>query len=150
INWDLIDITVAVYAVLLIFHYIFRRQFICLAEAPEKLEKPWLWDFLFFASQGIITVLIVQVAGVFLAYAFLMIPAATAAMFTHRWLSALALGWGAGFVACSLGLTGSYFNDWPLTPSLVLAMGVFFVAAIMVRSVLPDKRMTDQKEIAHV
>jgi len=145
ISWDLIGITVAVYVVLLIFHYIFRRQFISLVEAPETLERPWLWDFLFFASQGIITVLIVQVAGVFLAYAFLMIPAATAAMFTHRWLSALALGWGAGFVACGLGLTGSYFNDWPFTPSLVLAMGVFFVGAIIARSILPDKRVAEQK-----
>jgi zinc/manganese transport system permease protein len=144
VSWTLVGVTVVVYAALLVFHYIFRRKFISLVDEPEKVNNPQLWDFLFFASQGVITVLIVPVAGVFLAYVFLMIPAAIAAMFTHKWLTGLVFGWSVGFVACGLGLTGSYLNDWPFGPSLVLSMGVFFIAAVIIRSLLPDKRMIDR------
>ena len=54
-------------------------------ERQAPVEHRRRWDFLFFTTQGIITVLIVPVAGVLLAYAFLMIPAAIAAMFTRSW-----------------------------------------------------------------
>ena len=43
--------------------------------------------------------LIVPIAGVLLAYAFLMIPAAIATLFTKDWGRGLKLGWGIGFIA---------------------------------------------------
>ena len=86
------------------------------------------------------------VAGVFLAYVFLMLPAAIATLFTKRWGAALALGWCAGLVACALGLTTSYTTGWPYGPSLVLSMGVFFFAAIFLRSLRPAPRQSLRKE----
>ena len=80
------------------------------------------------------------IAGVLLAYAFLMIPAAIAAMFTKRWGLAVALGWGCGFVACLIGLFASYFFDLPYGPSLVLFLGLFFLCAIIVRALLPQQK----------
>src|SRR4030066_574938 len=104
VTWPLVIVTVVVYIVILLFHYIFRDKFITLTENPQKLKNEKLWDFLFFTTQGIITVLIVPIAGVLLAYAFLMIPAATAALFTKKWAKAVLIGWSIGFVACGLGL----------------------------------------------
>lgn len=86
-----------------------------------------------FTTQGIITVLIVPIAGVLLAYTFLMIPAAIAAMFTTRWAGAVIIGWSAGFTACVIGLCSSYFFDLPYGPSLVLCLGFFFAIAIVIR-----------------
>ena len=133
VSWDLVFVTAGVYAVLLIVHFVLRRHFIALAEKPETVSHPLLWDFFFFATQGVITVLIVPVAGVFLAYVFLMLPAAVAAMFTRRWGRALALGWSVGFVSCAVGLTTSYHTGWPYSPSVVLAMGGAFFVAIILR-----------------
>jgi zinc/manganese transport system permease protein len=136
VNWPLVGVTAFVYIALLLFHYAFRHKFITLAENPQSLGNEKLWDFLFFTTQGIITVLIVPIAGVLLAYAFLMIPAATAALFTHKWARAVLIGWSAGFVACVLGLGSSYFYNLPYGPTLVLFLGLFFVCAMVLRCVL--------------
>ena len=136
VTWPLVATTFAAYAVLIAFHYAFRRHFIALVRADAQASRPALWDFLFFATQGIITVLIVPIAGVLLAYALLMIPAAIAAMFRRDWGPALLLGWSIGLLSCLTGLAGSYYFDWPYGPSLILCLGAAFVGAVGVRIAL--------------
>lgn len=139
VTWPLVAVTAAAYLGLAVFHYKFRRRFIALAEGTWKGSGEGLWDFLFFATQGVITVLIVPIAGVLLAYAFLMIPAAIAAMFTRAWGRGLALGWSVGFGACVLGVSGSYFFNLPYGPTLVMSLGAFFVVSVLVRAALPQR-----------
>ena len=145
VTWPLVGVTALVYIALLLFHYRFRHKFITLAQGPDILKNERLWDFLFFTTQGIITVLIVPIAGVLLAYAFLMIPAAIAAMFTTGWAGAVIMGWGIGFVACMLGLGSSYLFDFPYGPSIVLSLGAFFICAVAIRCVLASGSMLDEK-----
>jgi len=140
VTWPLVCVTMLIYAILILFHYIFRRQFIALAENPSGIKNERLWDLLLFTTQGIITVLVVPIAGILLAYAFLMIPAAIASMFTRKWLKAVVIGWISGFIACMIGLGSSYFFDLPYGPSLVLSLGIFFVLAVVVRCLYPSHR----------
>jgi len=142
VSWPLVCVTSVVYLLLLVFHYKFRGRFIELAKNPSGIKNEKLWDFLLFTTQGIITVLIVPIAGVLLAYAFLMIPAAIAAMFTKKWAGAVVIGWTAGFIACLIGLCSSYFFNLPYGPSLVLSMGCFFIAAVVVRCVSSNRLLT--------
>jgi zinc/manganese transport system permease protein len=139
VTWPLVSITTIIYILLMLFHYQFRYKFIGLAENAKLIKNERLWDFLLFTTQGIITVLIVPIAGVLLAYAFLMIPAAIAAMFTRKWAGAVIIGWSAGFTACLVGLCSSYFLNLPYGPSLVLSLGLFFICAIVLRSLLHQK-----------
>ena len=88
-------------------------------------------------------ILIVPVAGVLLAYGFLMIPAAIGALFSRRWASALLIGWLSGLAACLLGIVYSYRTDSPYGPSLLLAMGAFFAAALFIRGVIPEAGSSD-------
>ncbi len=143
VTWPLVGITAAVYILLLVFHFLFRRKFIELAEKPEGFSKEKFWDFLLFTTQGIITVLIVPIAGVLLAYAFLMIPAAIATMFTKKWAAAVIIGWTVGFVACLIGLCSSFFFNLPYGPSLVLSLGLFFVVSIIVRCFPAGNKLCD-------
>lgn len=136
-SWPLVAVTTGVYLLLLLFHWKFRARFLALVAQPEHSENSKLWDFLFFVTQGIITVLIVPIAGVLLAYAFLMIPAAIAAMFTKAWGRAVVLGWSVGFVGCLSGLSASYYFNLPYGPTLVLALGVFFLGAVVLRALFP-------------
>mgnify|MGYP001092262563 CR=1 FL=1 len=133
VTWPLVCVTTFVYIILLVFHYKFRYKFIALAENPSGIKNEKLWDFLLFTTQGVITVLIVPIAGVLLAYAFLMMPAAIAAMFTKKWAKAVMVGWTIGFVACLIGLCSSYFWNLPYGPSLIICLGFFFIAAVAVR-----------------
>ena len=137
VSWPLVGVTAGIYIILLLFHYRFRQEIIKFTESDSLVAGRTLWDFLFFLSQGIITILIVPVAGVLLAYGFLMIPAAIGVMFTRKWKEGLLLGWISGMAACLLGLFFSYKTDSPYGPSLVLAMGFFFLAALFIRALLP-------------
>lgn len=137
VNWPLVWVTVVVYALLSIFHYKFRDRMIALTEQPCHSSEEKFWDFLFFISLGIITVLIVPIAGVLLAYGFLMIPAATAALFTKDWAAGLKIGWTVGFGASVFGLLSSYFFKLPYGPTLVLALGLFFLIALGIRFFKP-------------
>ena len=145
VSWPLVSVTTAVYIVLLLFHYRFRHKFIALVENPQNAKTEKLWDFLLFTTQGIITVLIVPIAGVLLAYAFLMVPAAIAAMFTKKWAAGVVIGWTIGFVACLIGLGSSYFFNLPYGPSLVLSLGLFFICAAVLRGIVGQKTLYSAK-----
>lgn len=138
VSWPLVAVTAGVYALLLLFHYTVRKHIIRVTESNAEVSGRTFWDFLFFLSQGTITILIVPVAGVLLAYGFMMIPAAIGVMFTRKWQSGLALGWSTGMTACLIGLWFSYRSDSPYGPSLVLSMGFFFLVALIVRVALPQ------------
>ena len=142
VSWPIVIITAVVYVALMAFHWVFRERFIALAGDGRGLDRAGWWDFLFFSTQGIITVLIVPVAGVLLAYALLMIPAAIAAMFARRWGVALILGWSVGMVACVSGVCLSFYQDLPYGPTLILCLGVAFVIALAIRAATPSASRT--------
>jgi zinc/manganese transport system permease protein len=135
-TWPLVGVTAAVYAGLGAFHFLSRHRLIGLAEGGDTAGSR-RWDFHLFATQGAITVLIVPVAGVLLAYAFLMIPAAIAALFRSDWGGATLLGWTVGYAACLAGLAASYLGDLPYGPTLVLSLGAAFMVALLVRMAAP-------------
>ncbi|MBA7704874.1 hypothetical protein ES703_113697 [subsurface metagenome] len=138
VTWPLVWATVVSYILLAIFHYKYRDKIIGITD-NKNVEHENFWDFLFFLTQGIITVLIVPIAGVLLAYSFLMIPAAIGVLFTRGWSQGLIIGWTTGFVASIIGLLFSYFFSLPYGPSLVLSLGVFFFGALILRILIPDR-----------
>lgn len=139
VSWPLVLVTVVVYIFLSIFHYRYRDRFIAITERGQNLRNENGWDLLFFISLGIITVLIVPIAGVLLAYAFLMIPAAIATLFTKNWKLALKIGWGVGFLASIIGLLSSYLFNLPYGPTLVLTLGLFFLISLLLRTFIVFK-----------
>jgi zinc/manganese transport system permease protein len=140
VSWPLVWVTIGIYAALGLLHIACRRPVLRLTEDASAWPRRAAWDFLFFVTQGIITILIVPVAGVLLAYGFLMIPAAIGTMFSRRWVPALLIGWGTGFAACVVGVIGSYRMDSPYGPTLMLAMGAFFVVALVASTLLACRK----------
>ncbi len=145
VTWPLVLTTVGVYAALIVVHYRFRNRFLALLNADHGGKEALLWDFLFFATQGVITVLIVPIAGVLLAYAFLMIPAAIACLFFRNFLQAVLLGWSIGFAASMAGLFTSYYVNLPYSPTLILFMGIAFLAALIFRASSQSSTATEQE-----
>ena len=133
-NWGVVAANIIVYLFLLLFHYIYRHKFLALAETRDLKNKK-MWEFLFFTTQGIITVLVIPVAGVLLAYSFLMIPAAMSLLITKKWKEGLMIGWGLGFVSCMFGIILSYKLNFPYTPTIMLSMGAFFVLILFFKIV---------------
>ena len=139
VSWPLVFVTVGVYILLAVFHYKFRNKFMAITEKKQLVKNENQWDFLFFITLGIITVLIVPIAGVLLAYSFLMIPAAISLFFTREWKKGLQIGWTVGFIASLAGLFSSYFFNLSYGPSLVLAQGIFFLGALILKTYILKK-----------
>ncbi len=140
VSWPLVWVTMGAYAGLVLLHIFFRKPILRLTEDPSAWPRRTGWDFLFFVTEAIITILIVPVAGVLLAYGFLMIPAAIGTMFSKRWIPSLLIGWGTGFAACAIGVIGSYKTDSPYGPTLMLSMGSFFILALVVSAMLARRQ----------
>jgi zinc/manganese transport system permease protein len=123
---DVVKITV-IYAAVGMFHYAFRHRFLLISQdVAEARRRGWsirLWDFLFYATFGVVVTSSVQIAGVLLVFSYLVVPTVCAMLFAARVRSRLLLGWGIGFVASVLGLLLSLELDLPTGASVVAMFG---------------------------
>lgn len=113
------------------FHWVLRRRFRTISEHPAQAEAagwrlPW-WDFLFYASFGLVVTLAVEIAGVLMVFAYLVAPAILALGSSRSWATRLAIAWSAGLLASALGLGASYRWDFPSGPAIVCTLGLFLV-----------------------
>src|SRR4030095_11083708 len=90
-------------------------------------KRRWIgwWDFLFYASFGLVVTSSVQIAGVLLVLPSSLVPAANAALLARSVTTRLVLGWGLGFVVSVLGLVASATWDLPTGATVVTTFGVF-------------------------
>lgn len=135
VTWPTIGKTAAIYAAIGAFHFAFRRQFLEIsadadAAAARGRNVP-LWDFLFYASFGLVITSSVAIAGVLLVFTFLVVPAAIAFMFSERLSLRVALAWGMGTACSAAGMLVSYFGDLPTGPSVVVCFaGLLLLAGL--------------------
>src|SRR5262250_1597643 len=59
----------------------------------------WLWEFVFYASFGVVVTSSVALAGVLLVFSFLIIPACIGVLHAERLSRQLAIGWISGALA---------------------------------------------------
>jgi zinc/manganese transport system permease protein len=113
-------------------HWAVRRPLLEISFDPQAaLSKGrWIgwWDFLFYASFGLVVTSSVQIAGVLLVFSYLIVPAAIAALLARSVTARLALGWGLGFVVSVLGLVASAAWDLPTGATVVTTFGAFMAA----------------------
>ena len=120
------------YAIIGSLHWTIRRPLLEISLDPEAaLSKGrWVrgWDFVFYASFGVVVTSSVQIAGVLLVFSYLIVPAAIAALLVRSVSARLALGWGLGFVVSLLGLVASAIWDLPTGATVVATFGVSMAA----------------------
>lgn len=121
----------ALYAVVGAVHWFLRRPFFEITQDPEgarnRGRRVFLWDFLFYATFGLVVTSAVQIAGVLLVFGFLVIPAVAGVMASERPGVALAIGWVFGFSASVVGLLGSVTWDFPAAPSILVTLAGMLV-----------------------
>ena len=124
------------YAVVGAVHWFLRRPFFEITQDPEgarsRGRRVFLWDFLFYATFGLVVTSAVQIAGVLLVFGFLVIPAVAGVMASERPGVALAIGWVFGFSASVVGLLGSVTWDFPAAPSILVTLAAMLVLHGMV------------------
>lgn len=137
VKWKKIGATAAVYALVGLFHYIFRDKFLLISNDPEKAWASGInvrfWDFLFYVSFGLVITMSVDTAGILIVFVFLVAPAIIAIILTDRMIYQLFIGWGLGVVVTVLGLFVAYVVDLPTGPAVI---GAYAVAIIVIAGIL--------------
>jgi zinc/manganese transport system permease protein len=110
-----VAVIVPMYAIIGLLHWLLRRQL--------TGTGVLLWEFVFYASFGVVVTSSVAIAGVLLVFSFLIIPAAIGIMFTSSPARQLAIGWITGTLTSAAGLAVSFAFDLPTGATMVCAFG---------------------------
>ncbi len=133
VEWPAIATACLVFGVTGILFRVFRRPLTAISENYERAARDGLkvvwWDFLFYVLCGTVITMAVNLAGVVVVFAFLIIPATLSALFSARWGIRLVLAWAASTLASVLGLLFAYHLDFSVGPSVAMFMGLELVAA---------------------
>jgi zinc/manganese transport system permease protein len=137
VSWPELAKTAGLYALVGLFHYVFRRRFLMISmnenEAVRQGMNLRFWDFLFYMSFGFVVTSSVAIAGVLLVFCFLIVPAVAAMLFSERLGARLAIGWTMGALVSAAGVALSYVLDLPTGATIVATFGVALVILAAVR-----------------
>ena len=143
VTWPTVIKDLIIYAAVGLFHWIFRRRFLLITEDPgEAFRRGWnvrWWDFLFYLSFGIIITFSVEIGGVLMVFAYLVIPACIAILLAAGMRTRLILGWVFGVVGSAIGLVASYYLDMPTGPAIVVVLGLMLIAAWLIDKAMPRR-----------
>lgn len=120
--------TAIVYVLVGLFHFIFFKRFYALTFGNGPPPKhPHFWEFLFYASFGIVVTSSVKICGVLLVFIFLVVPSVFSALSAEGVMKHLLLGWIFGLVGSALGLILSFALDTPPGATIVCVFGVMLL-----------------------
>jgi zinc/manganese transport system permease protein len=122
------------YALIGAVHWLARRPLRALSLGGH-VRGARAWDFLFYATFGLVVTSSVRIAGVLLVFTYLIVPAVIGV-----WLSAtlerrLVIGWVVGVVASAGGLAASFSADLPTGATIVAAFGVLLALTALARGI---------------
>ena len=128
VDWSEIMKVFTIYSVVGAIHLIFRKQFLLISQNPERAFaeglRVRLWDFLFYATFGLVVTSSVEIAGVLLVFSFLIVPAVCGAFVSKRLGTRLVLGWLVGLICSVFGVAISYYFDLPTGATVVCVFGL--------------------------
>jgi len=132
VSWPVVIKTAIVYAIVGLFHWIFRKRFLAISLGEEIPHVKW-WDFLFYTSFGFVVTSSVAIAGVLLVFSFLIVPSVAAMLFARRVGTRLAFGWGMGALVSALGVFLSFHYDLPTGATIVCTFGAALALLALLR-----------------
>ncbi len=146
-----------VYAAIGLVHWVARRPLLEISLDPggaaARGRRLGLWDFLFYASFGVVVTSSVRIAGVLLVFSFLIVPATVGALLARSVIMRLAAGWILGALVSALGLIAAYAWDLPTGAAIVTTFGAMLAAvalALGVRAALHKLRSRGIRALAPI
>jgi len=137
VQWHEVWTTAGLYAVIAVFHYAFRHRFLLISTAPAAAVAQGIsvrfWDFLFYASFGLVVTRSVAIAGVLLVFCYLIVPSVGGMLYSSRIGPRLAIAWVMGVVVSVLGMYFSVWLDLPTGATIVCTFGAALALMAAVR-----------------
>jgi zinc/manganese transport system permease protein len=129
-----IAFVIPLYAAIGLLHWTLRNQMGGTASI--------FWEFVFYASFGVVVTSSVAIAGVLLVFSFLIVPAAIGVMFASLLTRQLAIGWIVGTITSAVGLAISFSFDMPTGAAMVCAFGAALAVAGLLYPFLRGNRQS--------
>ncbi len=138
VTWRDITIMAVLYALVGTILFVFRRQLFLCSEQPQKAKQMGLsvkkWDFIFYASFGLVVTSSVKVSGVLAVFSYLIVPLVCTILLGRKGSSRLYWAWVIALCVSVLGAVLSYDKDWPMGATIVCLFGLTVaVISILVR-----------------
>jgi len=137
VQWPEVWLTAVIYLLIGIFHWLFRQRFLEISMDPRGVAARGIsvrfWDFLFYASFGLVVTRSVAIAGVLLVFCYLIVPSVGAMLWAHKIGSRLAIGWLMGTLVSALGMYFSVLWDLPTGATIVCTFGGALVVMALIR-----------------
>jgi zinc/manganese transport system permease protein len=128
VTWKDIAIMATLFVVVGTFLFLSRRKLLLCSEDPKQAKQAGLsvrkWDFLFYASFGLVVTSSVKVSGVLAVFSYLIVPVVCATLLGRHGRSRLFWAWAIALVVSILGAVVSYLRDWPMGATIVCLFGV--------------------------
>jgi zinc/manganese transport system permease protein len=125
------------YALIGALHWLCRGPFFLISTDPDRAYREgWrvrAWDFLFYASFGIVVTSSVRIAGVLLVFSYLIVPALAGILLAQGTGARLAVGWASGTGVSLIAMIASAVLDLPTGATVVCAFGVSLAALGLAR-----------------
>ena len=121
----------AVFVAVGLFHFALRKKFLFVSFQRDVafehgLHVRW-WDFLFYATFGLVVTIFVRVAGVLLVFSYLIAPAVCSVVLARRISFRLLIGWIISLIGGIGGLFLSYYWDFPSGAAIVCTFGALLI-----------------------
>jgi len=152
VSWPEVYKTAALYGVVGVFHYVFRRPFLTISMSHDDPETTGLnvrlWDFLFYASFGFVVTSSVAIAGVLLVFCYLIVPSVAAMLYADSVGRRLAIGWTMGAIVSALGVYLSLVLDLPTGATIVCTFGIVLTIMAAVRPLLVRRVVASRDQVS--
>jgi zinc/manganese transport system permease protein len=139
VQWSEVWLTGGIYVLIGVFHYLFRKRFLEISVNPAAVAARGVsvrfWDFLFYASFGLVVTRSVAIAGVLLVFCYLIVPSVGAMLWARNIGPRLAIGWAMGVVVSMLGMFLSVQFDLPTGATIVCTFGLILVLMALLRPI---------------
>ena len=140
VSWGEVIRTAVLYGAIGVFHYVLRKPFLAISMQHSHPEATGLnvrfWDFLFYASFGLVVTSSVAIAGVLLVFCYLIVPAVAAMLYGESIGARLAIGWTMGTIVSALGVYLSLALDLPTGATIVCTFGLVLIVMAAARPLL--------------
>jgi zinc/manganese transport system permease protein len=124
-------------------HFVLRKRFLLVSFRRDEaiilgVRVAW-WDFLFYATFGLVVTAFVRIAGVLLVFSYLIGPAVCAVSVARSIPMRLLIGWGVSLVGSIAGLLLSFWWDLPSGAAIVCTLGAILALTSLASLLRPAR-----------
>jgi len=143
-SWTDVIVSLLAFSAVGFCFYLIRKPLINVSnsyqQALNKGVKVIVWDFIFYLLLGIVITLSVQIGGVVVVFAYLIIPATISAIFSSRLGVQLIVIWTATIMGSISGLLFAYYLDFSVGPAIALFLGIELILAAIINKLVFNYR----------